>query len=712
MKKPELLAPAGSIDALCAAIQAGCDAVYLSGKKYGARSFASNFSDSELIDAIKYCHLYSVKVYVTVNTIIYEEEVDDFIKYIDFLHSNDVDAIIMQDIGMVDLVRKLYPNLEIHISTQMHVHNLEGVKFFEEMGLKRVVLARETSIDVIRNIKKNSNVDIEVFVHGALCVSYSGQCLMSSLIGGRSGNRGACAGCCRLPYDLISDGKKVNRDKYLISTKDLMTLNHIGDLIESGIDSFKIEGRMKRPEYVYLIVSLYRKAIDSYFDSGFVNINEEDILAMKKIFNRGFTDGYLFNERYIVNSKRPNHMGVEIGKVVDYKNGYVFVKLSSELNVHDGIRIVGKRDVGLSIDKMFINRKDIEHASEGSIVSFKCDSVDRNSIVLKTTDFLQINDINKRISLKSRKVLISGLIKLNKDNKIYLELSDGVNTVSVSDYIVEKAIKRSISRDDVVKQIDRLGGTVFKFKELDVIMDNDVFVPVSILNDIRRRCIDLLISKRLYNIDYIKGNYDIVVPDFSKVNEKSCLIDNASLYDKFSDYDYVYIDDYDEFNKLNYDNVYYKVSRVNDRYIDLDSRVLVGEVGSLYNYSNVDTDFSFNVVNSYSVAFLHSIGVNKVTLSYELDLLKIKNIIDAYHSRYGVHPNLEVIYSSCEEVMVSKFNLLDYYGINNGALKDHLGNLYPIKVKNNLMYIYNYKRRNMDISSLYDIGVNVVRINV
>ena len=176
--RPELLAPVGSIDALYAAIEAGCDAVYLSGKKYGARVFASNFSDIELIDAIKYSHLYGVKVYVTVNTIIYEEEVNDFIDYVDFLHSNNVDAIIMQDIGMVDLVRKLYPNLEIHISTQMHVHNLEGVKFFEKLGLKRVVLARETSIETIKNIKKNSNVDIEVFVHGALCVSYSGQCLM------------------------------------------------------------------------------------------------------------------------------------------------------------------------------------------------------------------------------------------------------------------------------------------------------------------------------------------------------------------------------------------------------------------------------------------------------------------------------------------------------------------------------------------------------
>ena len=712
MKRPELLAPVGSMDALYAAIEAGCDAVYLSGKKYGARVFANNFSDMELIDAIKYSHLYGVKVYVTVNTIIYEEEVDDFIGYIDFLHSNNVDAVIMQDIGMVDLVSKLYPNLEIHISTQMHVHNLEGVKFFEKLGLKRVVLARETSIDDIKKIKKNSNVDLEVFVHGALCVSYSGQCLMSSLIGGRSGNRGACAQSCRLPYDLISDGKKINSDKYLISTKDLMTLNHVGELIESGIDSFKIEGRMKRPEYVYLIVSLYRKAIDSYLESGIVSISDDDIISMKKIFNRGFTDGFLFNQKYIANTKRPNHMGVEIGKVVDYRGGYVFVKLSDELNVHDGVRIVGTSDVGLSIDKMFADNKDVSHAYSGDVVKFKCDSVIKGSLVLKTTDYLQINEINEKINSRSRKVLINGLIRLNKGSKIYLELSDGINTVSVSDYLVEDAIKRSINIDDVIKQIDRLGGTVFKFDKLDVQLDDNVFVPVSLLNDIRRRGIDLLISKRLYETNYVKGNYSISVPDFDHSSLMSCLIDSASLYDKYKDYDYVYIDNYDEFIKLDCSNVYYKVPRVNYNYLDISSRVLIGEVGSLYKYNNVDTDFSFNVVNSYSVAFLHSIGVKKITLSYELDLIKIKNIIDAYHDRYGVHPNLEVIVDSCEEVMVSKLNLFDFYHINNGYLKDRFGNLYPVRVKNNLMYIYNYKRRNMDSLSLYEIGVNVLRINV
>lgn len=701
MKKPELLAPAGSVEALYAAVHAGCDAVYLSGKKYGARSFANNFSDSEIIHAVKYCHLYGVKVYVTVNTIIYENEVDDFINYVDFLHSNNVDAIIMQDLGMIDLVRKMYPNLEVHISTQAHVHNLEGVKFFEELGVKRVVLARETSIDDIKRIRQNCDVDIEVFVHGALCISYSGQCLMSSLIGGRSGNRGACAGCCRLPYDLVVDDKVINRDKYLLSTRDLMTLDHVGELVHAGIDSFKIEGRMKRPEYVYLVVSLYRKAIDSYFELGYVDINSFDIKEMKKLFNREFTSGFLFNEKYIVNQKRPNHIGIEIGKVIDYKKGKVFIKLSDDLNINDGIRIVGVRDVGQIITRMSVNGVSVKSGHSGDIVSFFCDDVRKNSIVLKTTDYEQLNNINNKIKECVRKVSISGLIRLNEGKPLYFELFDGKNRVSYSMGMVECAKKVPISRDQIIKQISRLGDTVFSLDKIDVIMDDFIFVPVSILNDLRRKTVELLINERLYDTNYKKCDYSIELPCFDLKKEYSVL-------DGFGDYNYIYTSDYSKVN----DNVYYKVPRVNYSYKNIESRVLVGEVGSLYKYKVFDTDFSFNVVNSYTVAFLHSIGALKVTLSYELDLIQTKEILDAYHKRYNKHPNLEVIVSSREEVMVSKFNLLDYYGVSSGCLRDRFGNLYPIKVDDNLMYVFNYRKRELNSDDYFNIGINVVRINM
>ena len=207
--RTELLSPCGNIECVYQAVNNGADAIYLAGKRFGARKYANNFSEEEIIKTIKYCHLYGVKVYITVNTLIYDDEVEEFLRYIEFIHKNNFDAVLIQDLGMFDLVRKTYPELEIHASTQMHINNLDGVKLMEELGMKRVVLPRELSLEEIKEIKDNSTIELEVFVHGALCVSYSGQCLMSSLIGGRSGNRGACAGSCRLKYDVVDeDGKK------------------------------------------------------------------------------------------------------------------------------------------------------------------------------------------------------------------------------------------------------------------------------------------------------------------------------------------------------------------------------------------------------------------------------------------------------------------------------------------------------------------------
>ena len=330
MKKPELLSPAGNTASFYAAIEGGCDAIYLSGNMYGARSFAGNFTNEELKEAVEIAHLYGVKIYVTINTLIYEAEVKNFLVYVDYLVSIHVDAVIVQDIGMMDLLRITYPELEIHASTQMHIHNLEGAKLLEKLGIKRVVLARETPIELISTIRKSTSIELEIFVHGALCVSYSGQCLMSSLIGGRSGNRGTCAQCCRQPYELSYNGKKQNKEDYLLSTKDLNTLSMIPKLMDANVDSLKIEGRMKRPEYVYLVTSLYRKAIDSYFETGKVDIQERDIEDLKKIFHRGFTKGFLFHEEndLFVNEYRPNHMGIPIGIVKSIKGDFLEIELT------------------------------------------------------------------------------------------------------------------------------------------------------------------------------------------------------------------------------------------------------------------------------------------------------------------------------------------------------------------------------------------------
>ncbi len=721
MKKPEILAPAGNMECLKAAIVAGADAIYIGGYMFGARAFSNNFSDEEIIEAVNYAHMYNVKIYVTTNTLIYENEVDRFINYIDFLYNSNVDAVIVQDIGMMDLIRQTFPDLEVHASTQMHIHNLEGVKLANKLGLTRVVLARETTYEDIRNIKQNINTEIEIFVHGALCISYSGQCLMSSLIGGRSGNRGTCAGSCRQKYNVLDENeKKVNTDEYNLSTKDLSSLDNIGKLIEIGVDSFKIEGRMKSPEYVYLVVSLYRKAIDSYFKDQVINITDSEIKNLKKTFNRMFTKGFMFNENNnnFINAYRPNHQGVEIGKVVSSKESTLVIKLTDDLNINDGIRIIGKEDSGCIVTSMFISGKRVYYAKAGDIVtvSYK-DVADKDSVVLKTTDYELNKEIDNYLKTNKRKVQIIGKITIKEDKVIELQISDGIYQVMISgDNCIKQATTTPTSRERILQQITKTGNTVYEFSKVDIELDNNLFVPIKEINELRRIALEELTSKRLIiKRQYKKEIYNRTVPSFEKRFAKSIYIKSERQYNaiKDGDYEYIYVD-LDLYNVLNDQRIILKLPRVITRYEEYNIPLLVGEIGSVNKYTNIYTDFSLNVVNSYSVALLHSLGVKQITISYEMNDSQIKEMIDQYKKRYHQHPNLEMIIYAKEEIMISKFNLLKYYKLNDkGYLQDRFNNLYKIIEKDNLMYIYNYKPRDIKNFNYYnDIGVNSFRYNV
>ena len=700
--KPELLAPAGDMDSLKAAISAGCDAAYISGIKYGARAFAKNFDNEEIKEAINICHLYGIKLYVTVNTLIFENEVDEFIKYIDFLHSNNVDAIIIQDIGMMDLIRKTFPNLEIHASTQMHIHNLESTKFAQKLGIKRVVLARETSYDEIKKIKENTSLELEIFVHGALCVSYSGQCLMSYLIGGRSGNRGACAGSCRLPYDLYSDNKKVSDNNYILSMKDLNTLNNIDKLIDIGVDSIKIEGRMKRPEYVYLVVSLYRKAIDSYIKNKTIDINENDIKELKKIFNREFTKGFLFSEKneLIVNDKKPNHQGIEIGKVIDYKNNYVTIKLSDELNINDGIRFINKKDIGFIVTSMFKNKNRISQAQKGDTISIKVDQfISKNTILVKTTDYNQLNEIKKEI-IKGKKVPINCDVIARVNEPLIITYSDFKNKVEIKGEIVEKSINSPTTKEKIKEQLSKLGQTIYTLNEINIISDDNIFINIKELNELRRNLVEMLNNKRLYKTEYIKNEYKIDVPKLKQKQEFNLEVSNIDILNKLKKYkfDKIYTKDKNLIN----DNIILKLPRVKNEYEEYNNLLLVSELGSINKYKNIETDYSLNITNSYSVAFLHSLGIKKVTLSYEVTEDMINLIYDNYVKRYKTEPNIEYIIASRKEAMVSKYNLNKKYNIKNSYIKDRLNKKYPILEHDDLMYIYNNK---FDINKI-NININ------
>lgn len=707
--KLELLSPAGNFESLVAAVEAGCDAVYLGGTLFGARAFANNFSDEELVKAINYCHLYGVKVYVTTNILIYEHEVERFLKYVEFLHKNNVDAIIIQDLGMLDLVHKTFPNLELHASTQMHIHNKDGVIMAKKLGVKRVVLARETPIEVIDDIRKNIDVDLEIFAHGALCVSYSGQCLFSSLIGNRSGNRGSCVGSCRLPYKIVDENdNQLNIGNYPLSMKDLNTLEYVGKLIEAGVTSLKIEGRMKSPEYVYTVTKLYRMAIDSYYENGNVNINKKELDNLKRIFNREFTKGYLFNEQVnnIINDKRPNHQGILVGKVIDYYNSMINIKLCNNVHINDGLRIIlDKEDYGIVLNEFYINKKLVKEAKTGDIITLKVNKrIKKNSNVLLTKDSNLIEIINKEINSKQRKVLIDGkvILKLNKPMKI--NISDGLNKISVTGEVVNEAINNPTTKDTILEKITKLGDTIYEFENLDINLDNNVFIPLKLLNNLRRKAIDLLNEKRLYQSDFIKKDYFIEVPNFIQEQKTSVLVSDINNVIK-KDYDIIY-------SENEKDNVITKLPKIMNNYdnLDINKEYLVGELGAFNKLTNIYCDYSFNVTNSYTVALLHSLKAKRITLSYELTPKQIKNIIDAYNNRYQKHPNLEVVIYGKREVMSLKTNLNKIYNNDNLYLVDRFNNKYKVRNINNISYIYDYKLLN-DHENYYKLGVNVIREN-
>lgn len=701
MKKVELLAPAGNMENLKYAVMAGCDAVYLGLKKFGARAFSSNFSDNEFIEAVNYCHLYGVKVYVTLNTIIYDYEVEDFLKTVDFIHKNNVDAVLIQDLGMLDLVRKTYPNLEVHASTQMHIHNLDGVKVLEKLGIKRAVLARETSIDTIKYIKENSNIELEVFVHGALCVSYSGECLMSKFIGGRSGNRGECAGACRLSYDVVDCNNNIlNKNKYPISTKDLNTIYYIDKLIESGVASLKIEGRMKSKEYVYMVVKLYRDTIDNYYKTGKVIVNEEYLLKLKKIFNREYTKGFLFNinNNELINSYRPNHMGVNVGKVLNYKNGYATILLTDHVSIGSGLRVLSKnnKDVGILVNEFYKNNKLVKDAYKNDIISIKVhDKVFKDDIVVITNDKSISNDIEDYVKNNKRKVLISGKVSC-KLGIITLEVSDGINKVVVSSNNVFKSINKSTTKEDISIKLNKLVNTVYKFNSLDINIDSNLFIPLKEINGLKNAMVVLLNDKRLYKINYVKSKYYIDLPDFKKEELITCYTNNINNLDK--KYDIVYTDK----NCL---------PRVVDKYENYNN-VMIGELGGFNKCSNVTTDVSFNVVNSYAVAFLHSMGASCVTLSYEMTDTDIENLVNSYINRYNKRPNLELIVYGYPVIMCSKYSLNKEYNKNILYLKDRFNNKFRVITKNNIMYIYFYNKIDKYDKKYYEMGINRLRFNL
>lgn len=503
IKNIELLAPAGSFDAMLAAVANGANAIYLGGNAFSARALATNFTNDEIVEAVRHCHLYNVKVYVAVNVLYSDDQFDELISYIDFLYLNQVDAIIIQDIGLVHLVKNRYPDFEVHISTQASVTDIEGVNFFKNLGVQRVVLARENTLEEIAHICNETPLDIEVFVHGALCMSYSGQCLFSSLIAKRSGNKGSCGQPCRLNYHLLKEDKKINDlPEYLLSPKDLCSIEHVGELLDAGITSFKIEGRMKRPEYVASIVRQYRKAIDQHLNNKKINYNDA-IYEMKSMFNRGFTSGHIKEDHQFLAKEYPGHVGHLIGEVIsiDKSKKRITIKLKNKLKQQDRI-LLKNTNLTRTITKLYLNNQLVNEANNGDLVQIEMNEfVKNNDHVYLTYE----HDLIKRLQDTFTKNTIKFPINMNfiadvEKNIITLQLkyNDYIVEKSISN-IIEKALNTPLTNDRIEKQLSKLGDSVYCLNEPVLIeFEQGYTFPIKELNQLRRECIALLDEKRIH----------------------------------------------------------------------------------------------------------------------------------------------------------------------------------------------------------------------
>ncbi len=752
MHIPELLAPAGSKGSLIAAVENGTDAVYFGGTFFSARQYAPNFDREELEWAIDYAHARGVKAYVTVNTLVKDSELEEAADYLQFLCSLGADAVIVQDIGILKLLREQFSVLPVHASTQMTIHNAEGVKFLQEMGVKRVVLAREMSLDEIKQIKSKTRVEIETFIHGALCFSYSGQCLLSSMIGGRSGNRGYCAQPCRKKYRVD------DVEGYLLSPKDLNMSWHIPAIMDAGINSFKIEGRMKRPEYVAGVVRVYRRLIDRYvkMPSRF-HVTDEEKHILLQLFNRGFTTGYSFVNpgSELMSRKYPHNLGTRLGRVADYEphKRMVSINLMAPLRVGDGIGI-GARETGVIVRSMLVDNRNVSAANHGSTVKMPMENeVALGDEVFKTydsqlMDFLEVKNI--------RKIPVKMSFRAFVDQPVELCIDDGENEIRIQGNDASRAESKPISKSAVAEQLKKLGNTIFEAQEINVEIGENMFIPVSAINYLRRKGIDKLVQMRTqkWKRQCIKP---IISPGQKSVKSgKPILSVNTGSIESFiaaidGGADVVYIGggyNTDEGRLIEEENCCYAIEYGREKEVEVffsTSRIikninelpdffspqrsqsdllpdgfLVSNPGVLYHLRRLDSiapiviDYPFNVFNRLTMeyflnpVFKYRNYCQRVTLSPELTLKEIRNM-----TSYG---STECIVQGNFPLMVSEHDLargLFPKGAGNLCLRDEKGFVFPVKTDiQGRTYIMNSRELCMleHLPEIMDAGVSCLRI--
>ena len=669
MEKVELLAPAGSMESLYAAVNNGADAVYLGGSKFSARAYASNFNNEKMQEAVQYCHAYNVKIYVTMNTLLKEKELKEAIKYVGYLYEIGVDALIVQDLGLVKLIRERYPEFEIHASTQMTVHNGEGAIYFKDKGFTRIVLSRELSLEEIEYISKELNIETEMFIHGALCVAYSGKCLMSSMIGGRSGNRGRCAQPCRKEYILESENNGKKRG-YLLSPKDMCTIDNIEDIIKSNAYSLKIEGRMKRPEYVAGVVQNYRAAIDRVLHNS-VYDNKKGKKVLLQLFNReGFSNAYLKKNtgRDMMSYNFPKNTGVEVGKVTEGNK----VLLSSSVAVGDGIRY---RDKGFTINKIIIKGNEVKKASANEEVVLYPKDYKKGDILYRTSSKELFDTLDETIKPYKRKIPISVEVEFAVGKPIRLMAKYNKECYYVEGDIVEVAEKKPLDRERIIDNLKKSGEYSYKIDEVYFKEFQDGFIRISSINTIRRELFELISKKNLskyrkrpmerkkeecklkHSISHeyiytctsneqlqtlLKRNIKVLGIDLFNKSKDAIDINNINVLDDVKIYLLL-----PEIIKKEFDYI----CKIIDKNIDKIKGIITDNAGIINRYKDsldIIGDYKLNIFNSEAVKFYRE-DLNNVTISMELTRNEIKEALADKISGISC-----VIYGK-SELMVSEY---------------------------------------------------------
>lgn len=700
----ELLAPAGSSEAFYAAVSNGANAIYLGLSTFSARAYAENFSIDTLKEFVNYAHLRNVKVYVAMNTILYDYELDNAYDTVDKLAEIGVDAIIVQDLALLDYITSNYQSIEAHISTQVGIDDIYGVTFVKNMGSTRCVLAREVNIKTIDEIKKLIDIEIETFIHGALCVSYSGNCFMSGLLGMRSGNRGRCVGCCRKLYKLKNNNTlEVLMPNYILSMKDLNTSSNI--LNFNSVDSFKIEGRMKEPSYVAGIVRYYRELLDG---------KKPNKAHLFKNFQRTFTKGYISGEdpENITNIEKPNNYGYLVGEVINVYKGKVTIKLCNKVNQHDQLRLETKPhidEISFPLTKMYDNTGNLINESNSIIHVYLKEKAYVGQKVYKTKDVNYLKDITKTFHEDYQKLPITFNVfgEIGKPLTITLAYNN-IKVNTSSEYLIETAKTTGVTEENFTNLLEKLNDTPYYLKNVNVKFPTNGFVPLKIISSMKRDLIEKLNNKRLVVNVLKKEPKKIKVPEYKLPTPVlTCEVET--------------IDQYNACIEQGIETIYYqnKVSRNNSTYVEGFDRVLVGGLNGVEYYKDkclITTDYSLNIVNHESLRVLHEHGVDTVTLSYEINKTDINALIENYYDKYEKYPKVELIVYGRQKLMVTKYCPLKRMGMcgkcktDSFSLVDEFAE-FPLGFKNCEVTLYNSKVLNL-IDDLKDFeGISSYRLS-